>query len=223
MNREARHQQLEDEGRRLSATFPPLKLEIDAKEVGLITGSLEVANDVAYTIKALVPAEYPKHEPILQCDPKEIPWKVDRHVFEKNGKACLCARSETRVHWPWGSDLTDFFTKLVHPFFVGQFYYDTHGEWPPTGERSHGKDGILEAFDELLAEFGDPSEEQVRAVLKLLARKNIPKGHEWCPCGSGKRLRDCHRELIVRLRSCVDPRHAELDFNEAFGARLSSR
>ena len=39
--------------------------------------------------------------------------------------------------------------------------------------------------------------------MKLLAKKNRPKGHEHCPCGSGERLRNCHRELLYSTREKV--------------------
>ena len=223
MNRAERHQQLNEEMNRLSAPFPTVEGQLAPDGGGLVTGSLEVANGISYSIRLLVPVEYPDQEPVLFVDPDEIPWRIERHVFEQSGKACLCARSEFRVHWPWGSDLTSFLSNLVHPFFIGQFYYDTHGAWPPTGERSHGKAGILEALAELLQEFDKPSEKQIEKILYLLARKNDPKGHELCPCGSEKRLRSCHRAMIARLRQCVDPRHAQLDLKEAFGSPTPPR
>jgi hypothetical protein len=211
-----RHQRLELEGARLSVTYPSLTLAVGAEGAGLVSGHLNVTDEVSYTVTLYIPAEYPKREPVLFCDPGEIPWKLDRHVYENSkGVACLCGRCETRVLWPWGSDLTDFVSKLVYPYFVGQFYYETHGTWPATGERSHGKPGIMETFYDLLTEIEEPSDAQIVAFLRLLARKNSPKGHESCPCGSGRRLRSCHRGLIERLRSIVDPRHAALDLREA--------
>ena len=208
---------LDLEKARLSAAYPDLVMAVHSDGSGMVTGRLDVAEDICYTVQLFIPAEYPRHEPILFCKPEEVPWKIHRHVYERNGVACLCSRSETRIHWPWGSDITSFVSKLVHPFFVGQFYYDTHGSWPPTGERAHGKEGILETFRELLSELGNPSESQIKEFLLLLVRKNEPQGHESCPCGSGKRLRNCHREMMLHLRSCIDPRHATRDLKEAFG------
>lgn len=205
------------EGERLSVCFPGLSLLIAPDGGGIVSGSIEVSKSIRYTIELLIPREYPQHEPIFFCNKKEIPWSIDRHVYETTGIACLCARSEIRVIWVWGSDLTDFVCKLVHPFLVGQFYYDTHGQWPSTGERSHGKQGILETFVDLLPEISNPTETQIRDFLRLLARKGRPKGHEWCPCGSGRRMRDCHQDIVQKLRTSVDPRHAKLDFEEAFG------
>jgi hypothetical protein len=189
----------------------------------MVSGRINVSGDIGYTVCMILPVNYPEMEPLVFCEANEVPWKIHRHVYEKSGVACLCGRSETRVLWPWGSDLTDFITNLVHPFFVGQFYYDTFGHWPLTGERSHGKAGILETLVDLIPEIPGLSEVQTEKFLRLLARKNMPKGHEFCPCGSGANLRDCHQDLVIRLRSSVDPRHAELDLKEAFGIRARSR
>ena len=55
-------------------------------------------------------------------------------------------------------------------------------------------------YAELLGRTSDPS---IVGFMKLLARKNSPKGHERCPCNSGKRLRDCHRDLLHEARERV--------------------
>ncbi|MEM9284047.1 MAG: hypothetical protein AAGA96_19685 [Verrucomicrobiota bacterium] len=208
---------LEAESEKISDFFPTLSLRLEKEDVALIEGPLEIVDNIAYSIRIFVPPDYPRYEPLLVCDPREIPWNIDRHVSEKNGVACLCTPSETRILWPPGNDLSDFIEKLVKPFFIGQFYFDTHGRWPPTGERSHGRAGVLETFHELLADVENLNESKIRAFLRLLARKNHPKGHETCPCGNGKKLRHCHRELLQKLRKSIDPRHALLDFEEAFG------
>lgn len=45
----------------------------------------------------------------------------------------------------------------------------------------------------------------------LLARKNQPKGHETCPCNSGKKLRNCHRDVLYDARQRVAWQHAAYD------------
>ena len=142
--------------------FPSLRFQPPPNDgVAVITGTFRVALDLGYTTKLEVPRGYPSELPILHCDPMEIPWELDRHVVTQNGHACLCAQSEYRLHWPEGSTLTDFIEKLVRPFFLGQFYYETHGRWPPTGARSHGWPGIVEAYEELCAPLGDTSLETI--------------------------------------------------------------
>ncbi len=77
---------------------------------------------------------------------------------------------------------------------------DAHQKPPTWDERSHFAKGITEYYAELL---GINRRQAVVEFMKLLARKNRPKGHEICPCGSGERLRNCHRELLYSTREKV--------------------
>ncbi len=197
--------------------YPSLTLTIHPDGVrAVVLGPMRILDDVGYTVTLQVAPEYPEVLPTMHCNPAEIPWHPDRHVNHATGIACLCVRSETRLHWPLGSSLAAFMERLVEPFLVGQLYFDAHGCWPPTGQRSHGRDGILEAYSELLRGFGNPSAESIRRVMKLLVRKADPKGHEICPCGSNLPLRKCHGEAMRYLRSLVSPRDAQADLLDAF-------
>ena len=207
----------------LAIRFPSLRFKLDDDGCADVSGTFEVAPAVGYTTKLEIPKRYPHDIPILHCDPAEIPWELDRHVITTNGHACLCARSEYRLHWGENGSLSDFIERLVRPFFVGQFYFDTHGCWPPTGERSHGWKGIVEAYTELCAPFGDASSETILRLIRLLSRKHPPQGHELCPCGSNRRLRDCHREAVAKLRSCVRPEDAAADLNHLLHFKFAER
>jgi hypothetical protein len=202
----------------LKESFPTLNLKLDREhESAVVKGKLFVTDEIGFTVLLELPNDYPAGVPILRCDPKEIPWKADRHVNEKNGEGCLCVRSEYRIHWPLGSSLATFIQRLVVPYYIGQFYYDTHGCWPPTGHRSHGAPGILEAYTDLAAPLGDVSIKTIERLMRLLARKAVPKGHELCPCGSMKPLRKCHGEVIRNLRRNVAPHDAVADLADTFG------
>lgn len=198
----------------LAERFPFLRFDAGSDDtVPVITGTFPVGPDLGYTTMLEVPRGYPSELPILHCNSAEIPWELDRHVIPQNGHACLCARSEYRLHWPEGSSVSEFIDRLVLPFFLGQFYYETHGCWAPTGARSHGWRGIIEAYVELCAPLGDTSPETIFRVMRLLARKNDPQGHEICPCGSGRTLRQCHRAVISKLRRSVRPQDAAADLS----------
>src|SRR5207244_6178828 len=111
-----------------------------------------------------------------------------------------CVRSEYRLHWPKGSDLVLFIERLVLPFFAGQCFFDTFGFWPPNAGRSHGPDGIIEAYRDLVVPLGKSSLEVIEKVMRTLASTRRPQGHEPCPCGSGLILRECHAEVLRHLR-----------------------
>ena len=146
------------------------------------------------------------------CRQKEIPWEADRHVLSA-GVACLCVSSEYRLHWPRGSDLTDFLECFVRPYFVRQAYHQAHGRWPPGQERSHGAAGIIESFSETLSELGSPSVASIERFLMVLANPGHPMGRDPCPCGSGKKVRRCHRRLVWALRNRIHPQLARDDLS----------
>lgn len=155
---------------------------------------------IDYGIALELPTDYPKTPPGLFCnDPKLPVGNIDRHIMA-DGYGCLAVPSEVRIRWPPGSSIVDFLDILVAPFLAWQAYYEQHGKAPPWGERSHSVKGIQEFYAELL---DGVSESCLIGFMRLLARKNEPKGHELCPCNSGKRLRDCHRDFVRNARSRV--------------------
>ena len=100
--------------------------------------------------------------------------------------------------------LIEYLDGPVRNFFLSQIIFESSGTWR-FGQWKHGKDGLLEAYGELLGVTG---EVPVRAFLDYLARKNPPKGHWPCPCGSAKRLRDCHSRSVTQLRERIPTRIA---------------
>ena len=205
------------EAAELAARFPQLTIQFELDRDGMtLTGQLPVTSDIAYSVSIELSSGYPRAVPITRCDPREVEPSRDRHINEHSGEACLCVRSELRVNWPQGSSITRFIEQLVMPFLVGQFYYDTHGHWPAERERSHGVPGIIEAYGDFCNRLGNQSPEAIERLMRLLARKNHPKGHELCPCGSGSRLRSCHADAVRELRELVDPQNARKDLGECF-------
>lgn len=196
---------------RLSRAFPTLELDTSGVP-SVVSGTFPLDSGIGFTIRLEIPGNYPRGIPRLRCDPKEIPWEIDRHVYPGSGIACLCVSSEYRKHWPYGSDLTDFLEVLVKPYLIGQAYYQAHDHWPLGLGRSHGPEGIIEAYRELLAPLGSVDTPVITNVMRFLARPGDPGGHELCPCGSGERLRKCHRSFLIDLRRDVDPEHAAADY-----------
>lgn len=160
----------------------------------------DTCREIEYGIVVLPPINYPKSIPQLFCNDSKLPiGNIDRHIMT-DGRACLGVQAEISMRWSAGSTIVDFLDNLVAPFLAWQTYYDVYKKSPPWGERSHSAHGIIEYYAELLGRSADSS---VVGFMKLLARKNSPKGHERCPCNSGKRLRDCHRDLLHEARERV--------------------
>ena len=211
----------EREAAELQEKYPSLSLTPSIYgETTEVAGVLPVTADIGYTIRLQIPSDYPHGIPVLRYDPKEVPSLLDRHIIPSSGDACLCVRSEYRKHWPFGSTLAEFVERLVVPHTVGQFCYDTHGVWPPNSGRSHGIQGIVEAYVELTAPLGNCSHATILRLMRMLKQRIEPRGHDWCPCGSGRRLRTCHFDAVRELRTITEPTHVESDF-VAFSYALS--
>ena len=157
-----------------------------------------------YDVKLHVPTNFPCQEPQVFETGGRIPKVVDRHVFPKYGNCCLGVWEEWLLTAPVCS-FDAFLTGPLHDYFVSQSWFDAKGEWP-YGDRSHDEKGIIESYAEVLGVSKD-----VRVVaeyLRLLSMAEV-KGHHSCPCGSGRRLRNCHRDHITELRNRIDPTMAK--------------
>ena len=155
---------------------------------------------IEYGIFILMPNNYPKQVSNLFCNDPKLPINdIDRHIMS-DGSACLGVYTDIMTRWFLKPDIVNFLENFVAPFLVWQAYYDAHQKPPPWGDRSHFSEGIIEYYAELL---GINRCQAIVEFMKLLARKNRPKGHEICPCGSGERLRNCHRELLYITRENI--------------------
>lgn len=163
---------------------------------------------IEYGIVIVLPNNYPNTAPLIFCNDPKLPiGDIDRHIMN-DGRACLGVQADIGMRWKPSSTIVDFLEKLVAPFLAWQGYFEVHKQPPPWGERSHDKQGILEFYAELLDR---PIDSFVVDFMRLLARKNRPKGHEYCPCDSGKRLRNCHRDLLYETRERVAWKDVEHD------------
>ncbi len=176
-----------------------------------ILSAPDVHGGLEYGITLWLPEKYPKSPPIMFCnDPKLLSNNINRHIL-KDGQACLEVFPEINRRWPPGSNLVGFLNKLVEPFLAWQAYYDAFGEPPEWGERAHGKKGIIGYYADLLSR---PADETIIGFMKLLARKNPPKGHEICPCGSGIKLRNCHYKILGKTRKLIVPNDVSKDLRQ---------
>jgi hypothetical protein len=152
----------------------------------------------SYQVRVGVTAEFPREAPLVFEIGDRIPRVLDRHIYPKHGNCCLGVWEEWLLTAP-DHTFETFLTGLLHDYFVGQTYFDATGEWP-FGERSHGDAGVLESFAELLGVENDPT--IVVEHLRLLSMNEV-KGHNPCPCGSGRKLRQCHWDKLEELKKRI--------------------
>lgn len=197
----------EKEKLEVEAAFPQLHFHVD-NDVVFIRGSFPVVYEGKeldhYSIEIELPRSYPESLPIVRETGGRIPCTADRHMNSQERTACVMLPDERWRLWPQGSGLLAYLSGPLRNFFLGQSVVDTGEPWP-FGEWGHGAKGIVEYYSTLLKtdDIG-----VIAGFLEYLAKKKT-KGHWPCPCGSGKRLRDCHRELVRDLRDKIPRRYAE--------------
>ena len=138
---------------------------------------------------------------------------IDMRITSQ-GLMCLCAPLEESECLPNGFCLDRYISELLVPFLYEQSFFEQHGVWP-WGTRSHGFLGILESYADLtssnrsvkpfearrtLQSVMNPANDRgARWIKKALEADGPPHGHTLCPCGSGKRFRECHPQAFQGL------------------------
>jgi hypothetical protein len=155
-----------------------------------------------YPIEVEIGPEYPQELPIIKEVSGSITQTGDNHI-NADGSICLFVPDERWRHFPLGARLIEFFNGPVRNHFLGLSLKRLGVDWP-FGERSHGREGIFESYSELLGTIDKPI---IYRYLYYLSKPEI-KGHWLCPCGSKKKLRHCHIELVRDLREKIPSKTA---------------
>lgn len=157
-----------------------------------------------FHVELLLDEDYPNTPPISKETIGRIP--KDFHI-NPNGSLCLGTSLEVRMKFNENRSLLGFVNKQLIPFLFSFLYFQQYGKMP-FGELSHGGKGIFEYYSEL---FNVNSGMVAIELLKILAENNY-KGHHDCPCGNGKRLRDCHGMLLQNISFYQSPNEFLYDY-----------
>jgi hypothetical protein len=191
--------QLTDLERAVQEKQPDLRLVLEG-DTPSFRGSFQLANDGVVFDRFSIQITFPDGAfklPRIEEIGGRIPRHIDRHVFG-NGAICTEVPELTLLRGRYS--LVSYLDGPVRNYFLGQILVEQGQKWP-FGEWDHGKPGLLQAYGEVL---GVTDEEQIRRFLDCLGHKKV-KGHWNCPCGTGKRIRDCHLDVIRRLQESVPP------------------
>lgn len=179
----------------LREKYPYLFLE--KKNDGyLIRGTIFIEKDNVkdrYEVEIRVVSDYPRKVPTV----KETGSKIDPN-FHHNPDGTLCLEAPLTVHEIFRANetLLNFTDNLLVPYLYIHSYYRMNGKLP-FGEHAHGAEGILADYKKRF-EISDDS--IVLGLLQILA-EGAYRGHHLCPCGSKKKLRNCHGGCIRNLVS----------------------
>jgi len=190
--------------------------KLHARSVGekiLVEGGFLVTEDglsavhggpiTEFAIRMEVSPRYPSVEPKVFEMGSRIPRYPDRHI-NFDGDCCVTVWEHWLATAPDHS-IDSFINGPLKEYFLSQFWFEQTGKWP-FGERPHGDAGMEEAYADAL---GIPNRrDKLLYHLRLLSHP-WPKGHWNCPCSSGKIVRHCHRDELMRLHKRVVPRVAK--------------
>ncbi len=191
--------------------YPGLQFYPDA-EVPYIQGIWEAKfNGVlfeTYEVKIDFIHGYPNKLPLVYEISSKIPRLADRHLNPPGWDACLFVADSRWEVWPLGSSFLKFLEIPIHNFFLWQAYYDEFQKPPPSGERSHYDQGVVEYYYERLS-VTKPDQ----ALRLLLATKYITKRTDRCPCGKNISFKDCHYETVKLFRDNAEKLYIQKAIN----------
>jgi len=153
-----------------------------------------------YDVEIVIPNDYPQNPPAVKETSNKIPRNKDNHVNPKDGTLCLGAPLAVKRKFAQQRNLLWFVIEQVISFLFLYSYKRDYGLLP-FGELSHGAGGLLEYYNDL---FSVQDNWQVLGLLKILADDNY-RGHALCPCGSSKKVRFCHGDLLREIRNYQRP------------------
>ena len=159
-----------------------------------------------YLLDLQIPADYPEAPPfVFETEGKIL---KDFGHFMAAGNFCLGAPVEVRRRFAGHKNLLRFIEDQVIPYLFTYSYKRDYGK-PPFGELSHGPEGLLQYY----MKFFGTSLVEVMRLLKCLADDFAPPLMV-CPCGGGRKLRDCHGPKLTELRPHLSPKQFEIELRE---------
>lgn len=138
---------------------------------------------------------------------------ADLHV-QPNGTLCLCPRQEEERRMPSGLDLDILFSELIIPFFYSHSFFEKYNN-RPWKDYSHGTLGTLEYYarsyvgrdltfaEKTLVALEENYNLSLAEYYSQLLRSIIKLGKAQCPCESGKKFKDCHKEAFEGLKKLI--------------------
>lgn len=195
----------------LNAKFANLSISEKPNQAYCIDGNLGFSANVNgeviredYDISTIVSPEYPTILPATY----EIGGKLDKsfHV-NPDDTLCLGTPLEKKMKFAEEPTLLGYFENLVIPFFISAKLASMGRQ---VEQHDHGGMGILKFYCQL---FGISDMFTAKSFLRLLAKGKCSK-KKHCPCNSGRRLKNCHGELVWKLQGFQTPEEFQYELRQ---------
>ena len=181
--------------------YPKLRRPIEREDSWTIEGSIDVVDADGgywdtYDVLILVPKEYPNDLPLLFESSKKIERHIDWHMVDN--WCCVGTRAKMFREMADSITLLKWLDGYAHPFLANHVYKMKTGNYADQ-EFSHGADGIIEGWEEIL---GFKGKKKILEQLRLMAGfQELPRNRP-CYCGSRKKYKRCFilKEAEHRMR-----------------------
>jgi uncharacterized protein YecA (UPF0149 family) len=143
-----------------------------------------------YNVLIRFTEKYPYAFPVVIETSKKIPKDLSRHV-KGDGTLCFANWQDELSACKNGITFIWFLDEILNTHLCREFVKEKTGNYP-TGERSHGIEGIWEGYYDVLS-ITDKS--KVLEELDLILNHNqIGRNHP-CYCNKGKKYKACHEKI----------------------------
>ncbi len=149
--------------------------------------------DDEYQIELSVPKGFPDRVPSVRETGGRIPSSY--HKLD-DGALCLGSPTRLRLILSESPSILGFVERCIIPYLYGYSHFERHHTLP-FGELKHGQAGIRQ---DLASLFGTDREDIVREFVRLTSMRKRHANKQPCPCGSHRRLGQCHHGRINMLR-----------------------
>lgn len=180
--------------------YPSLTVDTDNQT---LYGELFVSADDFYNVSIDIKS-YPELFPVVHELDERIPRKEDRHIYSDTGSCCFSTAAKGQVLLKTKvTSLRHFVREIVIPYFQNNSYFELNGHYN-TDHYSHGREGILEGYKDLLEikDFVQVAQVMYNRVVGV----KLKTYHE-CYCGSGVKMKKCTggtHDRAFRLFKLID-------------------
>lgn len=131
-----------------------------------------------------------------------------------DGRLCLATDIEQLLFIRSTKSICLWIERYVESYYISYEYFQKYAIYP-FGQYSHGQQGIIEFYEKY---FNLDNEQNSLNIIKYIFFNNY-RGHNLCPCGSNKKIRNCHGSIIIKCKH--DPNYALLneDFKRCFNEK----
>jgi hypothetical protein len=158
-----------------------------------------------YLVKIEIPWSFPESMPLVFDTGMQIPPEFE-HI-NPDQSLCLGASCELWDELELYCDASHFIQTFLPSFLYAVSFFKKYGVKPAYGERKHGTLGLIESFKE---RYNTNDPRMLCLFLLMVCHEREYRGHSPCPCGSGKKFRDCHGQPIIHdIRSCYHNHYQE--------------